>query len=170
MQHKETRSSNLKSGYAFLLCLAVVIAAVLISSALPISEYQIFVQLALILFIGALIYLLYRFALTVHVYKLNDHTLSVLRGEGAHQKTIAELSGNMILLIAPASYTGPQIPKGEFLSVNACSSPNGKKKGTCIWCDVGASDKYRLYFEPSNELLEKLQQTFPDRFLADTEK
>ncbi len=170
MQHKETRSSTLKSGYAFLLCLAVVIVTVLFSQALPISEYQIFVQFALILLIGTLVYLLYRFALTVHVYKLSDSTLSVFRGEGAHQKTIAVLSANMILLIAPASYNGSKVPKGEFLSVNACSSPNGKKKGTCVWCDVGTSDKYRLYFEPSTELLEKLQQTFPDRFLADTEK
>ena len=167
MKHQETRASTIKSGYAFLLCLAVVIATVLLSQALPIAEYQIFVQFALILLIGTLVYLLYRFALTVHVYKLNERTLTVYRGEGAHQKTLAVLSDNMILLIAPATYNGPKLPKGEFLSVNACSSPNGKKKGTCIWCDVGATEKYRLYFEPSSELLEKLQQIYPDRFPAE---
>ena len=164
MKHKETRTSNLKSGYAFLLCLAIVIGTVLLSRALPISQYRVFVQLAIILFVGVMVYFLYRFALTVHVYKLDDQTLSVFRGEAAHQKTLAVLTGEMILLIAPASYSGSKIPAGEFLTVNACSSPNGKKKGYCVWCDVGAAEKYRLYFEPSEELLKKLQQTFPNRF------
>ena len=170
MQHKETCVSTIKSGSAFLLCLFIVIGSVMLSRALPIAQYQIFVQLFMILFVGTLIYLLYRFVLTVHVYKLNDQTFTVYRGEGARQKTLANLTPDMIKLIAPSNYTGAQLPTGDFITVNACSSPKGKSKGYSIWCNVGTDDSYRLYIEPSKELIQKLQQTYPDRFAQDNAK
>ena len=165
MKYQENCSSKTKSGVAFLLCLAIVIAIVLLSRALPIEKYRIVIQLATFLVVGALVFLLYRFVLTVHTYILKDQNFTVYRGEQARQKTIASLTDNMILLIAPASYSGARLPKGDFIAVNACSSFNGKRKGYCIWCTPNANDCYRLYIEPSTALVEKLQQVFPDRFI-----
>ena len=75
----------------------------------------------------------------------------------------------------PVSYThldvykrqGDRLPKGDFVTVNACSSLRGKNTGWCIWCVAGAHEKYKLIFEPSQELVEKLLAAFPEQSLSE---
>ena len=166
MQHTEKCVSKMKPVYAFLLCLAIIVCTVLVSRAIPLEKYRVFLQLFVLLFVGGLIYLLYRYTMTVHTYILDGTTFSVLRGEGIRQKTVAVLTEEMIRLICRASYEGDRLPKGDFVTVNACSSLRGKNTGWCIWCVAGAHEKYKLIFEPSQELIEKLLAAFPEQSLS----
>lgn len=168
MQHTEKCVSKIKPAYAFLLCLAIIVCTVLISRVIPLEKYRFFLQLFVLLFVGGLIYLLYRYTMTVHIYILDETTFSVLRGEGIRQKTVAVLTGEMIRLICKASYEGERLPKGDFVTVNACSSLRGKNTGWCIWCVVDAHEKYKLVFEPSEELVQKLCAAFPEQSVPES--
>ena len=169
MQHTEKCVSKIKPVYTFLLCLGIVVLTVVISRAIPIQHYRVFLQLFILLFVGSLIYLLYRYVMTVHTYILDGTTFSVLRGEGIRQKTVAVLTDDMIRLIGRASYQGERLPKGDFATVNACSSLRGRNSGWCIWCVVDAHERYRLLFEPSDALIDKLSAAFSDRFVSETD-
>ena len=167
MPYTEKCTSKIKSSHAFLLCLCVIILTVLLARSLPLEKYRVFIELFVVLFVGGLLYLLYRYTLTVHTYTLDGTTFSVSRGEGVHQKTVAVLTGDMIRCIARSSYEGARVPKGDFISVNACSSLRGKSRAWCIWCVVSPYEKYKLFFEPSDVLVQKLSAAFPNLIVMD---
>lgn len=167
MQYTEKCTSKIKSGHAFLLCLGIILVTVLLARSIPLDQYRVFIELFIILFVGGMLYLLYRYTMTVHTYCLDSTTFSVTRGEGVRQKSIAILTGDMIRCIAKANQTGNKIPSGDFISVNACSSLRGKSNAWCIWCVAGAHEKYKLLIEPSETLLQKLAATFPKQFVPE---
>lgn len=167
MPYTEKCTSKIKSGHAFLMCLGVIILTVLLARSIPLEKYKVFVELFVVLFVGSLLYLLYRYTMTVHTYTLDGTTFSVSRGEGVHQKTVAVLTGDMIRCIARSSYEGTRVPKGDFIAVNACSSLHGKSRAWCIWCVIGPYEKYKLFFEPSDVLVQKLAAAFPNLIITD---
>ena len=167
MPYTEKCTSKIKSGHAFLMCLGVIILTVLLARSIPLEKYKVFVELFVVLFVGSLLYLLYRYTMTVHTYTLDGTTFSVSRGEGVHQKTVVVLTGDMIRCIARSSYEGTRVPKGDFIAVNACSSLRGKSRAWCIWCVIGPYEKYKLFFEPSDVLVQKLAAAFPNLIITD---
>lgn len=169
MKHEEKCKSDIKPGYAFLAILGVILLMWILTAVLRIEKYKFFFELFIILFVGTLIYLLNRYTMTVHTYRLEDGVLSVSRGEGVHMKSVAVLDRSMIRLIAPSDYSGDRIPAGDFVKINACSTLHGKSKGWSVWCISGAHDRYRLYFEPSAEMLKKLETEFPNKVIASTD-
>ncbi len=167
MQYTEKCTSKIKSGHAFLLCLGIILVTVLLARSIPLEQYRVFIELFIILFVGGMLYVLYRYTMTVHTYCLDTTTFSVTRGEGVRQKSIAVLTNDMIRCIAKANQTGVKVPSGDFIAVNACSSLRGKSNAWCIWCVVSTHEKYKLFIEPSDTLIQKLAEAFPKQFVPE---
>ncbi|MBR4942193.1 MAG: hypothetical protein IKZ19_09370, partial [Clostridia bacterium] len=67
-----------------------------------------------------------------------------------------------IKLFAPSSYEG-KVPKGDFTDLNCCPSWKGKANGWCLWCVFEDGSRAKVYFEPSDQLVEIIKGLNPNK-------
>lgn len=172
MNYSEKTKPRQKPGRVFLLILGVVVLMIFLYAAAAPLKYASVIQLAVFAGAGALIYILIRYFMTVHEYSVFDGKLVFSRGEGRRAAALMMVELSDIELIAPVSYRGIRLPHApRTYTVNACSSLGAKNHtGWCVYARPSGGDLYAVAFEPSAQMLAKLKELLPDKFVAQGEK
>ncbi|MGN1451548.1 MAG: hypothetical protein ACI4XQ_05590 [Eubacteriales bacterium] len=157
MQYSEISRSKLKPVWSFLIALAAVTAIAVAFRSLPIKQYRFVVDIAMIVLMIAIVYFLYRYALTPFEYSVSGDVFSISKGE-KHRKTVAAVVRQKdIRFFCPSNYTG-KVPKGDYSALNCCPSWKGKTNGWCLWCNFGEGNLVKIYIEPSEHLVGLLKE------------
>ncbi|MBR6741088.1 MAG: hypothetical protein IKM04_08495 [Clostridia bacterium] len=139
------------------LLLSVIAATAVIFTLTKHLPYSSIIQLVLFVLIIAGVYLLIKNLLTPYEYSFDEEVLIIARGEGVYRQLIAGISEDMILEIS-RSY------RSEYNKLNAYPLFSVKKERLWrILCNDGETN-FSVFIAPSNELLEILNDLYPDKF------
>ena len=172
MNYSEKTKPCQKPGHVFLIILVIVILMIILYAAVSPLKYASLMQLAIFVVAGASVYILIRYFMTIHEYSIYDGKLIFSRGEGRKSAALMMLDFYCIELIAPVSYSGIRLPHAaRTYTVNACSSLGAKNHtGWCVYARPEGDDLYKVIFEPSEQMLYKLKESFENKYIPKGEE
>ena len=167
MKYSEKNTSSLKPVTAFFIALAMIlfvyVAFTVIIKVLKVTEYHTFYQLFIIIISAIVVYYLYRYSVTAHEYRIEDDTFFIIREDGSRHTVTAMIKKENVMLLCPVSYDTKGQAFDDYILINACSKPSGRKNGWLIYCVVGDNRQVKVLFDPSIELVRILKELFADK-------
>ena len=157
MNYIETAKAKLKPIWSFLIAFGLISIVAVTFRLMPIEQYRIAADVSMLIIIVAIVYFLYRYALTPFEYSVSDKVISISKGEKLHKKVLVVIRAKDIKLFAPADYNG-KLPKGDYSELNCCPSWSGKAKGWCIWCVFEDGSRVKVHIEPSDQLISVIKE------------
>lgn len=152
MNYTETAKTKLRPIWSFLIAFGLITLIVTVFRLIPIEQYRLVTDITSLILVVAIVYFLYRYALTPFEYSVSDKVISVVKGEKLRKTVSVVIRARDIKLFAPSSYEG-KTPKGDYTELNCCPSWSGKAKGWCIWCVFDDGSRVKVFIEPSDELV-----------------
>ena len=162
MNYTETAKTKLKPIWSFLIAFGLITAVFVGFRFIPLDEYRIALDISSLIIVVAIVYFLYRYAMTVFEYSVSDKVISIAKGEKMRKTVSVVIRARDIKLFAPASYEG-KTPKGDYTDLNCCPSWTGKAMGWCMWCVFDDGSRVKVYFEPSDELVGIIRELVHNR-------
>jgi len=168
MSYSEKNLPIIKPKIAFLITLGLILLCycvyTVIFRVIGLTSYRSVFQILTLALAGGAVFYLYRYSIISHEYRIEDDTFFIIRTDGSRINTIVAAKNADVLLLCPVLYAGPDIPGGDFVTVNACSAHSAKRSGWALYCSVGNGGKLvKVVFNPSEQLVEKLGELFPGK-------
>ena len=133
MNYTETARAKLKPIWSFLIAFGLITVVALTFRLIPLEQYRLAADISMLIIIIAIVYFLYRYALTPFEYSISDKVISISKGEKLHKK-------------------------GDYSDLNCCPSWSGKAKGWCIWCVFEDGSRVKVHIEPSDQLISVIKE------------
>lgn len=166
MHYSEKNTSNIKPLTAFLLAMGMILFVyvlfTVIFKVLEIKTYHTVYQVVIILIAAWIVFFLYRYAMTVHEYRIEDDTFFIIRSDGSRSNTIAAIKNENVISVRPVSRGAADIPSGDLTVINACSKHSGRTDGWQIFCKID-SKTFRVIIDPTDQLKNRLSELFPGK-------